>query len=85
MMPPLTGTLSNNQFYERQYPHSEGTGSAGTVIHIYANGQEIGSPQRLIPAETGVFAITSARGWGNHFTAIATNVKGESSESARLR
>ncbi|WP_149806591.1 hypothetical protein, partial [Salmonella enterica] len=40
---PLTGTLSNNQFTNDSTPTLEGTGSAGTVIHIYANGQEIGS------------------------------------------
>ncbi|EMG0296786.1 BapA prefix-like domain-containing protein [Salmonella enterica] len=81
---PLTGTLSNNQFTNDNTPTLEGTGSAGTVIHIYANGQEIGSTT-VDSSGSWHFAITSALADGeNHFTAIATNVKGESSESARF-
>lgn len=81
---PLTGTLSNNQFTNDNTPTLEGTGSAGTVIHIYANGQEIGSTT-VDSSGKWHFAITSALADGeNHFTAIATNVKGESSESARF-
>ncbi|WP_347101763.1 BapA/Bap/LapF family large adhesin [Salmonella enterica] len=81
---PLTGTLSNNQFTNDNTPTLEGTGSAGTVIHIYANGQEIGSTT-VDSSGSWRFAITSALADGeNHFTAIATNVKGESSESARF-
>ncbi|HCB6241269.1 TPA: BapA prefix-like domain-containing protein [Salmonella enterica subsp. enterica serovar Typhi str. CT18] len=81
---PLTGTLSNNQFTNDNAPTLEGTGSAGTVIHIYANGQEIGSTT-VDTSGNWHFAITSALADGeNHFTAIATNVKGESSESARF-
>ncbi|ELT5256829.1 BapA prefix-like domain-containing protein [Salmonella enterica] len=81
---PLTGTLSNNQFTNDNTPTLEGTGSAGTVIHIYANGQEIGSTT-VDASGNWHFAITSALADGeNHFTAIATNVKGESSESARF-
>lgn len=81
---PLTGTLSNNQFTNDNTPTLEGTGSAGTVIHIYANGQEIGSTT-VDSSGNWHFAITSALTDGeNHFTAIATNVKGESSESARF-
>ncbi|HCC1121947.1 TPA: BapA prefix-like domain-containing protein, partial [Salmonella enterica subsp. enterica serovar Paratyphi C] len=81
---PLTGTLSNNQFTNDNTPTLEGTGSAGTVIHIYANGQEIGSTT-VDSSGNWHFAITSALADGeNHFTAIATNVKGESSESARF-
>ncbi|WP_404947552.1 BapA/Bap/LapF family large adhesin [Salmonella enterica] len=81
---PLTGTLSNNQFTNDSTPTLEGTGSAGTVIHIYANGQEIGSTT-VDTSGNWRFAITSALADGeNHFTAIATNVKGESSESARF-
>ncbi|EEG1973435.1 BapA prefix-like domain-containing protein [Salmonella enterica] len=81
---PLTGTLSNNQFTNDNTPTLEGTGSAGTVIHVYANGQEIGSTT-VDSSGNWHFAITSALADGeNHFTAIATNVKGESSESARF-
>ncbi|EAO5260602.1 BapA prefix-like domain-containing protein [Salmonella enterica] len=81
---PLTGTLSNNQFTNDNTPTLEGTGSAGTVIHIYANGQEIGSTT-VDTSGNWHFAITNALADGeNHFTAIATNVKGESSESARF-
>ncbi|EAZ1841045.1 BapA prefix-like domain-containing protein [Salmonella enterica] len=79
---PLTGTLSNNQFTNDNTPTLEGTGSAGTVIHIYANGQEIGATT-VDTSGSWRFAITSALADGeNHFTAIATNVKGESRESA---
>lgn len=81
---PLTDTLGNNQFTNDNTPTLEGTGSAGTVIHIYANGQEIGSTT-VDSSGNWHFAITSALADGeNHFTAIATNVKGESSESARF-
>lgn len=79
---PLTGTLSNNQFTNDNIPTLEGTGSAGAVIHIYANGQEIGSTT-VDTSGSWRFAISSALADGeNRFTAIATNVKGESSESA---
>ncbi|HCL5073306.1 TPA: BapA prefix-like domain-containing protein, partial [Salmonella enterica] len=79
---PLTDTLSNNQFTNDNTPTLEGTGSAGAVIHIYANGQEIGSTT-VDTSESWRFAIFSALADGeNRFTAIATNVKGESSESA---
>ncbi|ENG0937750.1 BapA prefix-like domain-containing protein [Salmonella enterica] len=79
---PLTGTLSNNQFTNDNTPTLEGTGSAGAVIHIYANGQEIGSTT-VDTSGSWHFAISSALADGeNRFTAIATNVKGESSESA---
>lgn len=79
---PLTGTLSNNQFTNDNTPTLEGTGSAGAVIHIYANGQEIGSTT-VDTSGSWRFAISSALADGeNRFTAIATNVKGESSESA---
>ncbi|MEM0570017.1 BapA/Bap/LapF family large adhesin [Salmonella enterica] len=79
---PLTGTLSNNQFTNANTPTLEGTGSAGAVIHIYANGQEIGSTT-VDTSGSWRFAISSALADGeNRFTAIATNVKGESSESA---
>lgn len=79
---PLTGTLSNNQFTNDNTPTLEGTGSAGAVIHIYANGQEIGSTT-VDTSGSWHFAISSVLADGeNRFTAIATNVKGESSESA---
>lgn len=79
---PLTGTLSNNQFTNDNTPTLEGTGSAGAVIHIYANGQEIGSTT-VDTSGSWRFAIPGALADGeNRFTAIATNVKGESSESA---
>lgn len=79
---PLTGTLNNNQFTNDNTPTLEGTGSAGAVIHIYANGQEIGSTT-VDTSGSWRFAISSALADGeNRFTAIATNVKGESSESA---
>ncbi|EKD5485844.1 TPA: BapA prefix-like domain-containing protein [Salmonella enterica] len=79
---PLTGTLSNNQFTNDSTPTLEGTGSAGAVIHIYANGQEIGTTT-VDASGNWRFSITNALTDGeNRFTAIATNVKGESSESA---
>ncbi|EEP7606658.1 BapA prefix-like domain-containing protein [Salmonella enterica] len=79
---PLTGTLSNNQITNDNTPTLEGTGSAGAVIHIYANGQETGTTT-VDTSGNWRFAITSALTDGeNRFTAIATNVKGESSESA---
>ncbi|TMX22293.1 hypothetical protein FG878_23900, partial [Salmonella enterica subsp. enterica serovar Heidelberg] len=56
---PLTGTLSNNQFTNDNTPTLEGTGSTGTVIHIYANGQEIGSTT-VDASGNWHFAITSA-------------------------
>ncbi|EJM6573802.1 BapA prefix-like domain-containing protein [Salmonella enterica] len=79
---PLTGTLSNNQITNDNTPTLEGTSSAGAVIHIYANGQETGTTT-VDTSGNWRFAITSALTDGeNRFTAIATNVKGESSESA---
>ncbi len=37
-----------------------------------------------MPAETGILPLPALADGENHFTAIATNVKGESSESARF-
>lgn len=78
---PLTGTLSDHQFTNDNTPDLQGTGSAGAVIHIYANGQEIGTTT-VDPSGNWRFSITGALAEGeNRFTAVATNFKGESGES----
>lgn len=77
---PGTGTLLNNQLTNDNTPTLKGSGQAGTTVHIYDNGVEIGSTQ--VGAD-GTWSFTpNALSDGSHdFTVVASNAKGDSSES----
>lgn len=78
---PGTGAIANNQSTNDNTPTLQGSGQAGTTVHIYDNGVEIGS---VIVSADGSWSFTpgNALADGSHdFTVIATNAKGESSES----
>ncbi|POT56297.1 Ig-like domain repeat protein [Citrobacter amalonaticus] len=81
---PATGTVANNQFTNDNTPTLQGTGSPGSLIHIYVDGKETGTVLVGLNGKWS-YAITTALTDGAHsFTAIATNIKGSSSESTHF-
>lgn len=81
---PVTGTVPNNAPLtptNDNTPTLQGTGLAGTTIHIYDNGQEIGT---TVVAANGSwsFTPTTALADGSHSFSVTTiNAKGESEPS----
>ncbi len=81
---PVTGTVPNNAPLaptNDNTPTLQGTGQAGTTIHIYDNGQEIGT---TVVAANGSwsFTPTTALADGSHSFSVTTiNAKGESEPS----
>ncbi|HEY3591466.1 MAG TPA: Ig-like domain-containing protein, partial [Buttiauxella sp.] len=79
---PVTGTVPNTQSTNDNTPTLQGTGQAGTTVHIYDNGVEIGS---VVVGASSSWSYTPATALpdGSHtFTVTATNEKGESGPSA---
>ncbi|TNV15159.1 BapA prefix-like domain-containing protein [Buttiauxella sp. B2] len=79
---PVTGTVPNTQSTNDNTPTLQGIGQAGTTVHIYDNGTEIGS---LVVGADGSWSYTptAALPDGSHtFTVTAINEKGESVPSA---
>lgn len=78
---PVTGTVPNNAPLaptNDNTPTLQGTGQEGTTIHIYDNGQEIGT---TVVAANGSwsFTPTTALSDGSHSFSVTTiNAKGES-------
>lgn len=80
--PPIVGTVPNNQPTNDQTPTIQGTGVAGETIHIFDNGIEIGTTV-VLPAGTWSFTPGTSLLDGPHsFTATASNIRGDSSDSA---
>lgn len=80
--PPIVGTVPNNQPTNDQTPTLQGTGVAGETIHIFDNGIEIGTTV-VLPGGTWSFTPGSILSDGPHsFTATASNIRGDSSDSA---
>lgn len=78
---PGVGAILNNQATNDNTPTLQGAGQAGTTVHIYDNGIEIGS---VVVGENGTWSFTPGTPLsdGSHdFTVIASNAKGESSAS----
>ncbi|WPU24005.1 Ig-like domain-containing protein [Cedecea neteri] len=81
-VPPIVGTVPNNQPTNDQTPTLQGTGVAGETIHIFDNGVEIGTTL-VLPGGTWSFTPGSNLLDGPHsFTATASNIRGESGNSA---
>ncbi|MDX6020939.1 Ig-like domain-containing protein [Scandinavium sp. V105_16] len=76
--------LGNNQITNDNTPLLKGTGTAGSTVHIFQDGHQIGTA--LVGSDgTWSFAITNALSEGVHsFTAIAFNLKGHSLESTHF-
>ena len=75
------GTVNNNQATNDNTPTLQGKGPAGTTVHIYDNGVQIGT---VVVGSNGTWSFTpgSALPDGSHaFTVIATNERGESATS----
>lgn len=75
------GTVNNNQATNDNTPTLQGKGRAGTTVHIYDNGVQIGT---VVVGSNGTWSFTpgSALPDGSHaFTVIATNERGESATS----
>jgi VCBS repeat-containing protein len=80
--PPIVGTVPNNQPTNDQTPTIQGTGVAGETIHIFDNGLEIGTTV-VLPGGTWSFTPGVNLLDGPHnFTATASNIRGDSSDSA---
>jgi VCBS repeat-containing protein len=79
---PIAGITPNNQQTDDSTPTLQGYGTAGSTVHIYDNGTQIGT---VVVNAQGNWSFTpgSALADGSHaFTAVAVNIKGESSASA---
>ncbi|WP_202306893.1 BapA/Bap/LapF family large adhesin [Dryocola clanedunensis] len=79
---PIAGITAKNQQTNDSTPTLQGYGTAGSVVHIYDNGKEIGTAD--VNAQ-GNWNFTPGKPLtdGSHaFTAVAINAKGESSPSA---
>ena len=76
--------VGNNQFTNDNTPTLKGTGTAGSTVHIFENGHQIGTA--LVGKDgTWSFPITTALADGAYsFTAIAFNIKGHSVESSHF-
>ncbi|MGU3525153.1 BapA/Bap/LapF family large adhesin [Enterobacteriaceae bacterium C23F] len=77
-------SFGNNQQTNDNTPTLKGTGSAGSTVHIFENGHQIGTA--VVGANgTWSFTISPALSEGTHsFTAIAYNIKGHSIESSHF-
>ncbi|MRS17313.1 BapA prefix-like domain-containing protein [Enterobacteriaceae bacterium RIT691] len=76
--------LTNNQYTSDNTPLLKGTGTAGSTVHIFENGHQIGT---TVVGSDGnwSFTITSPLADGAYaFTAIAYNIKGNSLESSHF-
>ncbi|MFJ3458459.1 BapA/Bap/LapF family large adhesin [Scandinavium goeteborgense] len=76
--------LGNNQITNDNTPLLKGTGTAGSTVHIFQDGHQIGTA--LVGSDgSWSFQIGSALAEGAHsFTAIAFNLKGHSIESTHF-
>jgi VCBS repeat-containing protein len=77
-------TIGNNQITNDTTPVLNGTGSAGSTVHIFENGHQIGT---AVVGNDGTwsFSISSALADGSYsFTAISFNLKGHSAESTHF-
>jgi large repetitive protein len=77
-------TINNNQITNDNTPVLKGTGSAGSTVHIFQDGHQIGTA--LVGKDgTWSFTVPSALADGTHdFTAISFNLKGHSAESTHF-
>ncbi|TDN58408.1 BapA/Bap/LapF family large adhesin [Scandinavium goeteborgense] len=76
--------IGNNQITSDNTPLLKGTGTAGSTVHIFQDGHQIGTA--LVGSDgSWSFQIGSALAEGLHsFTAIAFNLKGHSIESTHF-
>lgn len=78
---PNGGNIGNNSPTNDNTPTLQGTGQAGTTVHIYDNGVQIGT---VVVGANGTWSFTpgTALPDGSHaFTVVATNERGESATS----
>jgi VCBS repeat-containing protein len=78
---PNGGNIGNNAPTNDNTPTLQGTGQAGTTVHIYDNGVQIGT---VVVGANGTWSFTpgTALPDGSHaFTVVATNERGESATS----
>ncbi|MCT4708625.1 Ig-like domain-containing protein [Enterobacteriaceae bacterium H16N7] len=79
---PIAGITAKNQQTDDSTPTLQGYGTAGSVVHIYDNGKEIGTATVNAQGNWN-FTPGSPLADGSHaFTTVAINAKGESSPSA---
>lgn len=80
----IPSTISNNQITNDNTPILKGTGTAGSTVHIFEDGHQIGTA-RVASDGSWMFTVPSALTDGVHsFTAISFNLKGHSAESTHF-
>lgn len=77
-------TLTNNQYTNDNTPILKGTGTAGSTVHIFENGHQIGTT--VVGSDgTWSYTVSTVLADGTYaFTAIAFNIKGHSIESSHF-
>jgi VCBS repeat-containing protein len=79
---PTVGNVLKNQATNDNTPTLQGKGQAGSTVHIYDNGVEIG---KVVVGANGSWSFTPGKALadGSHaFSVTTTNAKGESAHSA---
>lgn len=79
---PVTGVVLNGESTNDKTPTIQGAGLANSVIHIYDNGIEIGTTVADANGNWSFTPGTELADGTHEFTATATNLKGDSGESA---
>ncbi len=78
---PVTGNVGNGQSTNDNKPTLQGTGQAGDTIHVYANGTEIGTTKVDVNGTWSFTPQTPLTDNSYTFTAMASNVRGDSGTS----
>ncbi|HEY3986969.1 BapA/Bap/LapF family large adhesin [Cedecea sp.] len=79
---PNTGNVGNGQSTNDKTPTLQGTGQAGDTIHIYESGVEIGTAKVDVNGTWSFTPQTPLADNSYTFTAMASNVRGDSGTSA---
>ncbi|SMG59007.1 BapA/Bap/LapF family large adhesin [Cedecea sp. NFIX57] len=80
-VPPVVGTVPNNQPTNDQTPTLQGTGVVGETIHIFDNGVEIGTTIVLVGGIWTFTPVANLPDGPHSFTATASNIRGDSGSS----
>ncbi|WP_336821492.1 BapA/Bap/LapF family large adhesin [Cedecea sp. VD20] len=80
-VPPIVGTVPNNQPTNDQTPTLQGTGVVGETIHIFDNGVEIGTTIVLVGGIWTFTPVANLPDGPHSFTATASNIRGDSGSS----
>ncbi|WP_034457336.1 BapA/Bap/LapF family large adhesin [Buttiauxella noackiae] len=79
---PVLGTVPKTQSTNDNTPTLQGTGQAGTTVHIYDGDKEIGTAVVDVSGNWSYTPTTALSDGSHSFSVTATNAKGESTHSA---